>query len=305
MIRKVFSSNNLNPTLSPTTSTNLTTRTPQSIPTSATSVSLKQSSPPVPVNPKKSKKEKKLTSIFKRISLEWQYILYRLRSISEEVFETDEYIDDLFETSDGEESIDRLMRSNKGYNSTEEQFLKEFKKYKSLDNMAQVYQAQVTNRPRVQSTLQDIIRQQSQQQQHERDLGEEDDEEDDTEYDISYHDLDIYQLRKEFEQIVASSSEGDADTISSQTNIGTTLWEYRRNKWLTPTNNSNQVYSRLQANSIEHIPRDNLVKVYNNLIDKNRPLKDNKRINLFDLIKIINLGWIAEEKWARAGRGLP
>ncbi|EGW33179.1 uncharacterized protein SPAPADRAFT_60485 [Spathaspora passalidarum NRRL Y-27907] len=201
-----------------------------------------------------------------------------------------------------------MIRTNKGYNSTEEQFLKDFKKYKSLDNMAEAYSPKEnpSDSAKVQTTLQDIIRQQYGDLREGSD--DEDLEEDDTEYDISYHDLDLNQLRKEFEQLIVGNSDGnissDTDTLFSQSNIGSTLWEYRRSKWLA-NNHPEKLEARLKSSSIDHIPKDTYVKIYNNLIDKSRQLKDSKRINLKDLIKIINAGWIAQEKWERAGRGLP
>ncbi|KAG7665355.1 uncharacterized protein J8A68_001043 [[Candida] subhashii] len=308
-----------------------------------------QTNSSVPVPPSKSKqqlvsspsKKKKKIGFFKKISIEWNLLLLKLKSISEDVLSSDDIIEEFFIDSDPDTDFDNLVRSHKGYNSTEERFLKDYKKFKNLDNMAAAYTSSNDVRSsatmvsdRLQYTLQDIIRQQQQHHlmQHEpkfdsidtrteeptREEGYEDDEEEDeidsaVEYnEISFRDLDVCQLRKEFENYNTNNNSASSDTDSKSTlfnesNIGSTLWEYRRKKWLSPNPNSppNKLEQRLIETSIQHVPKDCYVKLYSCLIEKNKELKHNKRINLSDVVKIINAGWIAEEKWERAARGLP
>ncbi|KAK6461801.1 hypothetical protein DFJ63DRAFT_336569 [Scheffersomyces coipomensis] len=297
--------------------------------------SLKSSSPlnpsshttPGPTSSSNNNSSGSKVSFFKKISSEWNFLLLRLRSISEEVFTSDELIDDLFTEVDEEDHFDRLMRSSKGYTSMEETFLQEFKKFKSLDKMVEYHQQQQQgqnqsspsndvkssttlisdSQTKLNYTLQDFIRQSFTPDQEEADQDLSDNDEDildDMDYnDITYQDLDLYKLKQELE-IQKKSLINNNPSV----NIGVTLWEFRRSKWLHNANTpaiQEKLKSRLTQTSISNIPRDSYVKIYNYLIDKNRVLKNNKRINLSDLIKIINIGWIAEEKWERAAKGLP
>lgn len=321
-------------------------------------------------NAKKKQKRKQSTTtnnssggipgFFRKISTEWNSFVSKLKSISDDVLTTDDIAEEFFIEEDSDDTgFDRLMRSHRGYTSTEEKFLQEYKKYKSLDTMAAAYQKNHHNKNnnnnnsgysndirtynihisdptnmssnftgssnKVHYTLQDIMRQQQlqlQQQQPQRPFSEtpllpngdefeildEDDEDgESTAAEIVYNDIDMIELRKEFEMWVNNKNTSDTDsksTLFSQSNIGTTLWEYRRNKWLI-CNDPEKTETRLQETSITHIPKESYAKIYNNLIEKNKTLKHNKHINLLDLVKIINAGWIAEEKWDRAARGLP
>ena len=324
------------------------------------------------INTKKKQKRKQSTKsstttngsipgFFRKLSTEWSSFLSKLKSISDDVLTTDDIAEEFFIEEDSDDTgFDKLMRSHRGYNSTEEKFLQEYKKYKSLDTMAAAYQknhhhhhhhhnkpnnsgysneiktcnshvSEPTNMSsnftgssnKVHYTLQDVMRQQQQlllqQQQRpfsdallpngdEFEILEEDDEDgESTAAEIVYNDIDMIELRKEFEMWVNSKNTSDTDsksTLFSQSNIGTTLWEYRRNKWLI-CNDPEKFETRLQETSISHIPKESYAKIYTNLIEKNKTLKNNKHINLLDLVKIINAGWIAEEKWDRAARGLP
>ncbi|KAK6201043.1 uncharacterized protein RJT21DRAFT_113695 [Scheffersomyces amazonensis] len=276
-------------------------------------------------------------SFFKKLAVEFNLFLFRLRSISEEVFTTDELVADLFTEVDSDDQLDRLVRHSKGYNSMEETFLQEFKKFKSLDKMVEYHQQKSHNNQRIGTsnnnntstdvkssttlisdgqtklnyTLQDFIRQSFTPEQEENvEDGDADDEDNinngedllDIENidDITYHDLDVYALKQELE------SQKKSIVNDASINLGLTLWEFRRNKWLqTSSENEPKIQARIESSSINHIPKDSYVKIYNNLVEKNRTLRNDKKINLGDLIKIINAGWIAEEKWERAAKGLP
>ena len=334
---------------------------------------------------------------FKRISNEWNSFLHRLKSVSEETFNDEHIVDDLFTESDLDDlsTLDKLIRSSKGYNSTEEKFLQDYKKFKSLDNMYAHYNhnnntihqpnstlndmdlgssttigSDQTNL-KLRHTLQDVIRQQASNYQFQNideiDLDEEEEDEEAEEsgdqedadaraaeyngyndaltnegafpaaaaaatttsssasaslsntQEIIYHDIDFALLRKEFEAMLASTNpSSDSDTNSRTTsatrvpqqqlnnsiNVGSTLWDYRRQKWLQPKYSTKRIKERIAKSSISHIPKESFPKIYENLVDKNKALKSNKKLNLADLIKIINAGWIAEERWERAARGL-
>ena len=226
-------------------------------------------------------KTKSKVGFFRKLSLEWNLFLLRLRSISDEVFLTDEIVENLFEEED--QDFDSLARS-KVYKSAEENFIASYRHFKNLNKMVQHFQSSndVRSSSTVDSkfTVQDIIRQSESEC-------------------VAYNDLDVCKMRQEFE-----SSSTDSTTINSAsyTNIGTALWEYRRKRWLRELDPTRK--RDLARTSIEHIPKDSYVKIYTNLVDKGRSLKEDKRLNLGDLVKIIDAGWVAEEKWERAAKGL-
>ena len=345
----------------------------------------------------KTSSNKNSIGFFKRISNEWNSFLHKLKSVSEETFNDEHIVDDLFTESDLDDlsTLDKLIRSSKGYNSTEEKFLQDYKKFKSLDNMYAHYNhnnntihqpnstlndmdlgssttigSDQTNL-KLRHTLQDVIRQQASNYQFQNideiDLDEEEEDEEAEEsgdqedadaraaeyngyndaltnegafpaaaaaatttsssasaslsntQEIIYHDIDFALLRKEFEAMLASTNpSSDSDTNSRTTsatrvpqqqlnnsiNVGSTLWDYRRQKWLQPKYSTKRIKERIAKSSISHIPKESFPKIYENLVDKNKALKSNKKLNLADLIKIINAGWIAEERWERAARGL-
>ncbi|ODV79763.1 uncharacterized protein CANTADRAFT_31921, partial [Suhomyces tanzawaensis NRRL Y-17324] len=246
----------------------------------------------------------------KRVSSEWNLLVHRIKSISKDVFTTDELVEELFVDLDSDEaSMERILKSsNRALNPAEESFLQEYKKFKNLDKMVQHHQnhqsaevrssSTAVSDTKTRSTLLDIIRQTTSNSETVHSEDEDHDNE------ISYHDLDLCKLRQELE-LHQNSESTEASTLkSSNENLGTTLWEYRRRKWLQ-NSDPEKVQQKLSQLSIEHIPKESYHKIYSFLIDKGRSLKNDKKINLLDLINIINAGWIAEEKWDRAARGLP
>lgn len=254
-------------------------------------------------------------SFFKKISTELNSFFVKLKTISDDTFISNEIIDDLFEDLDSEDdSFDNIFgRSDRAFTSAEETFIEEFKKHKSLDKMAEFHQHQTAEDVKSSSTvvskvscaLQDVIRQRSDDsvtranspvRKHEVQL--EDDEHEETDADeISLQDIDFSVLRKEIEKSHLASTMHPSE-------IGTLLWDYRRKKWLH-CSNPQKVEERIQRLSIDHIPRELYVKIYTNLVEKGRSLKLKRHMNLSDLIDVINMGWIAEEKWERAAKGLP
>ncbi|KAG7195830.1 uncharacterized protein KQ657_002215 [Scheffersomyces spartinae] len=92
---------------------------------------------------------------------------------------------------------------------------------------------------------------------------------------------------------------------ASDIDVGELIWEYRRNKWLTPTKKEQEIKSHLSENTLGPVAKDSYAKIYNHLVRKNSPLRKGKSINLPDLLAIVNAGWIVEEKYERAANGLP
>ncbi|RCK54842.1 hypothetical protein Cantr_04136 [Candida viswanathii] len=277
--------------------------------------------PPSATVPHANKKHKKqsssgISSLFKKFS----NFLSKVKNISDDVLNhPDDY--DLF--------IEYPMPSSTA-TPTEDKFLQDYKKYKSLDLMVEHYNNkqqttttttttistpnnEVKSSSTMTSTLQDFMRQQPHQDilpasdEFLIDDIPDDDGESTAAGEVMFNDIDVIELRKEFESWVNTKNTTDTDsksTLLSQSNIGSNLWEYRRSKWLQ-CNDPNKLNDRLKQTSISYIPKDSYVQIYSSLVDKNKILKDDKHINLLDLLKIINAGWIAEDKWERAARGLP
>ncbi|KAI5951641.1 hypothetical protein KGF54_004715 [Candida jiufengensis] len=305
---------------------------------------------------------------FKKISNEWSSFLNKIKSISEEVFNVDDLIDDLFINSEIEDSSDLSYSSfdkliNKNYNSynnsTEEKFLQDYKKFKNLDNMYTYYNQPHSSPPRhspppqqqqglndvgssttvvsdqqsfnIRSTLQDVIRHHQNQYMNTQDnylnlnnissdsdsiddMEREDSDNEDEDLitatgssnhnDIQFNDIDFTLLRAEFETVISQPQQQQSidksiisNNLLNQINVGSTLWNYRRSKWLIPNKSPKDIEEHLKNSSIAYIPKDQYYKIYLFLIDKNKQLKSKKYLNLKDLIKIIHIGWIAEKRW--------
>lgn len=237
-----------------------------------------------------TKKPKKFGLILRRLSTEWSNFITKVKSLSEGGFSDDEAVCELFESSD-EDTFDRFQRSSVARQSPiEHQFLLDIKEYKSLDKL---YQAKRKPPMTYLASLDDLSSNKA-----------------------TYRDLDMVKLRDDMETRVKTTTVlSDTSTDSSRRgsshepkqNIGETLWEYRRSKWLTPKDgvDTNDRINELTAGlPVRQISKDLYPRVYANLVEKSKPLKQGKRINLEDLINIINAGWVSEEKWERAARGL-
>lgn len=249
------------------------------------------SSLPSSVNHTKATNNKKFGRFFKKISTEVNSFFANIRSISDDVFLTDDIVRDLFVNSESDDSsLDKiLIRTPKLHTPEEEIFIEEYKKVKNLDKMAELRQRneEIKSSTTVASklSLQDAIRQYSDS------MTEPSEYEDES----SFQDVDLFKLRQEFAQ---------SPLIKDASQVGNVLWQYRRKKWLYCAH-PEKVEERIKDLSIEYIPRESYIKVYNNLVDKGRTLKPGKRMNLADLVEVINVGWVAEEKWDRAAKGLP
>lgn len=127
----------------------------------------------------------------------------------------------------------------------------------------------------------------------------------DKEATFTYHELDVVRLKEQFDsdsQRNSNTGSGDNEVPEPETNIGQILWEYRRSLWLKSPKGATVTGGSL---FFDQVPQESYVKIYNNLVEKGRALKPDRRINLHDLIRVINAGWESEEKWDRAAKGLP
>lgn len=247
----------------------------------------------------KKNRRSKVNTLLKRATSEWGNFWARIRSLSEVVFAPDGSFDELFETSDSEGAFERLTKVSKAYTSAEEAFLQEYRKHKSLEKMYEHHQ-QGNDEIRSSTTMgsespvgQDvgllILKR----------IGSDNQEVGSTAVEsTNYDELDVCKLREQMEQ-------DKQEPMSSGDCLGEKLWKYRRNMWLTPTKNEEDIEDHIVEQSLSHLPREALPKVYTNLVDRGRVLRQDRYVNLEDLTKIINAGWIAEEKWERAAKGLP
>lgn len=92
----------------------------------------------------------------------------------------------------------------------------------------------------------------------------------------------------------------------STCNLGEKLWEERRSRWLETTlSGPEEIKNRQAALSLSHVNAKLHPQIYTMFVEKSKPLKSGTRINLEDLVGVINAGWTKEAKWERAARGLP
>ncbi|CAN3373550.1 hypothetical protein DIURU_000639 [Diutina rugosa] len=211
----------------------------------------------------------KKPSFLRRVAAEWSQFFDRVRAAAHDDSSDESVIDELFEDSERDESLSRLMRPQRGNTATDEAFLEKYRQYKSLDKIASSMAP-------------------SPQPQPSPDTGSA------TEVN-SFRDVDVCKMRADYLKDSASS---DGTVDDSQ--LGTKLWHYRRAKWLDP---SPAAARRVAAPALAPAPKEQYVKIYTQLVDKGRPLKQG--LNLGDVVTVINAGWVAEERWDRAAKGLP
>lgn len=261
-------------------------RTPPSLSKTPLANPLRTSS--VPQQKKSSKK-----GFFKKIGSEWSGLLDRIKNVSHEVYSEDEEVADLFEVS-GPLDMDRLSKVGRQLTDAEEQFLRDYKKYKDLDKVFEMHQLENPTAANSEQDIEDIDR-------------------------LMFNDLNMVKLKdnliNQVRAIPQYNSDSSTDTRTSQLEqqtlgIGEILWEYRRAKWLSYGRVSEaaieeKVNQRREEASIKHIPKELYPRIYSNLVDKGKTLKDDKRLNLEDLMEVVNEGWKKEERWVRAAEGLP
>lgn len=227
-------------------------------------LSLKESTPSIQQYPTKlrspsgspHKKQRKLSLLFRKLLLEWNYLLVKLKTFAD-VSYVEEVLEELFQLSD-DDLLERYQRSGGSATLTraEHDFLEAYKRHKLLEK--------------------------------------------------------VYEAHVGMAEAPAKNVMLDTLTMSLGTKTdenGELMWRHRRAKWLAlglPRDETDaKVAQRAQQLSLKHISRDMYPRIYRDFVDKLKPLKADKRINLEDLVAVINAGWISDERWERAANGLP
>lgn len=222
---------------------------------------------------------RKSPSLFKKVSLGWSSFVGRLKSISDEAFAESLWTDELFEND-----ADRFCCVPQ-VNHLDQKFLADMKTCSTLDDLYDAHHS-----PRI------VVVNESEEMDN-----------------VKFRDMDVGKLREEFTTRartlqLASDSSLETSALGDQdaSNVGEMLWEYRRAKWLEPSEGVTKqlLADRHLETSIRHIPRDQYPRIYMVMVEKGRPLKNNTRLNLEDAINIINEGWVHNDKWERAARGV-
>ncbi|EEQ36022.1 hypothetical protein EJF18_10162 [Clavispora lusitaniae] len=231
------------------------------------------------------KRPKRISLLVKRFVTECNSILTKLKSLSDTVLTEDEDVADLFQVTDAEFFLHK--QGSGGLTKAERQFLSDYKNHKSLDAIVMHYQK--IESAETNSSVEDSGK-------------------------MTYKDLDVTRLRQKMEtkdnsaqlaSDLSTESSQEPDDLKNQ-NVGEFLWDYRRTLWLEHDKDS--VEEKLQNSdthvAMENIPPSSYSKIYMNFIEKSKPLKDGKRFKLKDLIDIINAGWVHDQRWERAAKGL-
>lgn len=104
----------------------------------------------------------------------------------------------------------------------------------------------------------------------------------------------VAKLRQE-DQLKKADS---VDTFSR----GPEVWEKRRKLWLTVTPSNTLESAKKARESFADISPKKYGVIYKRLVMEDAHLK--KNLNLQDVVKVINAGWVETSKWERAAQGL-
>lgn len=251
--------------------------------------------------------EQKSSGLLKRFASRWNLFFGKLRGLSSEIFSSDdEGVDELFRSKETPKGP--KLATTVQFTPDEKKFLKQYSNHKDLNAMSDhVNNNKTTAAPsetEITGLLSDVLEYKSSGASAEKKQpgGE-------TINSIPFDKLDVCTLRKEYDQLlknekwffIGNGRKASLDASQSYFNIGEVLWQIRRNKWLDRSNSpESKTKERNQQNSLQHLPKESYGKIYNNFVSKNKPLKDGKRINLDDMIAIINEGWIADDTYKQA-----
>lgn len=225
-------------------------------------------------------KPRRITGLIRRFVTGCNSVLTKLKSLSDIALAEEDEVDALFESSDSDYFPRRQPMGNLKH--VEQQFLNDFQKYKSLDGISEHYLSL--------DTKIDMN-------------GEQFDK-------IAYKDLDIAKLREKLESenltLFTSdiSTENSDETRREKQNLGEALWDFRRSVWLKSNGDKDAVETDAARDTHKDIPKNCYPAIYSNLIEKSKPLREGKRINLQDLLGVINEGWIQDQRWERAAKGV-
>lgn len=251
--------------------------------------------------------DKKSPGALKRFASGWSSLFGKVKGISSDVLSSeDEAVDDLFRDKSSQKGP--RWTTTVQFSPDEKNFLKQYSNHKSLNAMSSSEDlAETRARPtetELTGLLADVLEYKSSGasvQKKEPKGGTIDN--------IPFDKLDVCALRKEYDQLlknekwffIGNGRRASLEATQNDFNIGEVLWQIRRNKWLDQSKlRENKVQKRFEQNSIKHLPKESYGKIYNNFVDKNKPLKDGKRINLNDMIDVINTGWIADDTYKNA-----
>lgn len=235
---------------------------------------------------------------FRRVSA----LFSKIRAISDEVFASDEVLEELF--SDSGSSKTKRWETNTEAATEIARTGKPMYKISSASSSGRGTTLN-SKSAELESIIEDILKQHQRISPASRDEAERDDgirtlvdEADAVDGpSLDVYDVDFNQLRDELIKRLGKDS--------SQVNVGELIWDYRKTKWLVPTKTPDEIASHVARNTLGHVARESYAKIYSHLVVKNSPLRKGKAINLSDLVTIIDAGWIVEEKYERAAIGLP
>ncbi|GEQ69515.1 hypothetical protein JCM33374_g3187 [Metschnikowia sp. JCM 33374] len=246
------------------------------------------------------RRTRRFSSVIRRVNNEWNCFVLKLKSATHFSYSDEEALDSLFESSD-EDFFERAPRSRKccKYSAAELKFMDDLKSHNSLERY---YEENRDETPEAEDMPSNS----------------------NTSHTKLYHALDVSRLRDKYEVdgqsgISSGASEDEVHLTnkeallkeriySAEKNLGTALWEIRRARWLTPDECDDveeKVRQRASEQSIKHIPRDMFPRIYREFVEKAKPLKPGKYINLEDMIAVINSGWVHDKVWDSASKGLP
>lgn len=263
---------------------------------SATKTEQENSSPSIlrvtshPSNPQR--KIHKVPSFFRKISEEWSHFLVRVKQFVDLDLTDDELIESLFTTSDDDLLPKQIKaKGNNTLTPAETQFLLDYKKFCLLDKVAEKPKNMVVDDltekhissaggnqmlPSVSATLNSRGEQQE-----------------------------TNGSPLQYTQTCDNVVESERATTKEIT--GETLWEQRRAQWLTPSSDMDTEEkrdARIAQSSLKHISKSLYTRIYRDFMEKCKPLKKGRAINLEDFIAIIDAGWTDQLRFERAASKL-
>lgn len=275
-------------------------------------------------------------SWYSRLAYKWRALVEKIKYLSQPLLFAQDALDSLFESSD-DDFFGRSPAKYSQITGVEFDFLLD---YKRLLKLEKVFQAQSEKEPQSQKSSQANISSSylrsissvpqfasSEKQQYLSASNSEQTKQGDSMANGAIADINSGTLMSlepvssgkeqeegnEDEHAPAAVESGSATVVVVKSptqrryscNLGEKLWEERRKRWLETDLDAQHVKERQAALSLAHINRKLHSTIYTMFVHKAKPLKSGKRINLEDLMNVINAGWTKDAKWDRAAKGLP
>lgn len=123
--------------------------------------------------------------------------------------------------------------------------------------------------------------------------------------------LNEYRLYNSLDKMYEAHQDAKLDTAVRLVQVSTLeeslcgeeLWEQRRARWLSGEKEAKEkVRSRYDECLLAHISRELYPRIYTGFVEQGKLLK--RPINLKDLVDVVNAGWVVEERWERAAKGM-